>query len=308
MFIRQMTYLAVLAREKHFGRAAELCNVTQSTLSAGLKALERELDMRLVVRNPRFVGLTPEGERVVGWAHQILSDYDNLKQDATEYRKGLRGTLRLGVVPAAMPPVARLTAPFLSKHPHVKVDVKSMTSIEIQRGLDKFELDAGLTYLENEPLVRVRRVPLYSERYMFLTNKLGRLGSRASISWREAAQENLCLLDEGMQNRRVLNNVAYLAGVELSPSVTSNSFLGVCSHVCAGGWASIIPHTFSYIFYGCKDIVMLDLVDPVHSQTIGLVISDRDPLPPLARALVDCATQLKLENMVASEKFSDASV
>ena len=81
LFIRQMTYLVALAREKHFGRAAEMCNVTQSTLSAGLKALERELDMRLVIREPRFMGLTPEGERVVEWARQIIADYESLKQD-----------------------------------------------------------------------------------------------------------------------------------------------------------------------------------------------------------------------------------
>ena len=74
MFIRQMTYLVALAREKHFGRAAEACNVTQPTLSSGLKALERELDMRLVHRGPRYIGLTPEGARVVDWASQIISD------------------------------------------------------------------------------------------------------------------------------------------------------------------------------------------------------------------------------------------
>ena len=68
MFIRQMTYLVALAREQHFARAAQTCNVTQSTLSAGLRSLERELDMRLVAREPRFSGLTPEGERVAEWA------------------------------------------------------------------------------------------------------------------------------------------------------------------------------------------------------------------------------------------------
>ena len=81
MFIRQMTYLVALGREKHFGRAAAACNVTQSTLSAGLKALERELDMRLVIREPRFMGFTAEGERVVEWAAQIIADYDSLRQD-----------------------------------------------------------------------------------------------------------------------------------------------------------------------------------------------------------------------------------
>ena len=68
VFLRQMSYLVALAREKHFARAAEACHVTQSTLSAGLKALESQLDMRLVIRQPRFSGLTPEGERVVEWA------------------------------------------------------------------------------------------------------------------------------------------------------------------------------------------------------------------------------------------------
>ena len=58
MFVRQMSYLVALAREKHFSRAAECCHVTQSALSSGLKALERELDMRLVLRGPRFIGLT----------------------------------------------------------------------------------------------------------------------------------------------------------------------------------------------------------------------------------------------------------
>lgn len=295
MFIRQMTYLVALAREKHFGRAAEVCNVTQPTLSSGLKALERELDMRLVIREPRFMGLTPEGERVVEWAGQILADYESLKQDVEVFRGGLRGTLRLGVIPAAMPAVAKLTAPFSAKHSQVTVDVQSMTSIEIQRGLDRFEIDAGVTYLENEPLSHVRKAALYRERYLFVTSRGGPWAGARSVAWSEAAGENLCLLNESMQNRRVLNNLAHSIGLELSPTVTTNSFLAICSHVCSGAWSSIIPHTFAYIFAGCEDLMLIDLVDPVHSQTIGLVASDRDPLPPLGRALLTAATRLNLE-------------
>lgn len=295
MFIRQMSYLVALAREKHFSRAAEKCNVTQSTLSAGLKALERELDMRLVIREPRFMGLTPEGERVVEWASQIISDYESLKQDVEGLREGLKGTLRLGVIPAAMPAVAKLTAPFCAKHPHVKVDVHSMTSVQIQNALDKFEIDAGLTYLDNEPLSNVRRKQLYRERYLFVTHVDGPLAQSAAVTWRAAVDENLCLLQETMQNRRVLNNLTRSLGLNLSPTVTSDSFLAVCSHVCSGEWSSIIPHTFSYIFAGCKELALIDLIEPVHSQAIGLVASDRDPLSPLAHALMHCATRLDLE-------------
>lgn len=294
MFVRQMTYLVALAREGHFSRAAAVCNVTQSTLSAGIKSLERELDMRLVLREPRFAGLTPEGERVAEWAHHIIADYESLKQDAGEFRKGLKGNLRLGVIPAAMPPVAKLTAPFVAKHPNVTVDVRSMTSEEIQRGLDKFEIDAGVTYLENEPLSRVRKAALYRERYVFATQRTLDETER-TITWREAAQHNLCLLNETMQHRRVLNKLAQSLGIELRPTVTTNSFLAVCSHVTSGQWSSIIPHTFAYIFYGCENLVLLDIVEPVHIQTIGVVASDRDPLTPMARALMSCATRVNID-------------
>lgn len=296
MFVRQLTYLVTLAREKHFARAAEKCNVTQSTLSAGLKALERELDMRLVIREPRFMGLTPEGERVVEWAAQIIIDYESLKQDVEGLREGLKGTLRLGVIPAAIPALARLTAAFCARHPHVCVDVNSMTSVEIQSGLDKFELDAGLTYLDNEPLVNVRKRQLYKEKYMFVTSAHGPFAKLSNITWHDASNENLCLLHEGMQNRRVLNNIARSVGLKLTPTVTTNSFLAVCSYVTSGVWSSIIPHTFSYLFAECKDLKLIELVEPVRGQYIGLVTSDRDPMTPLAHALMQCATRLNFDD------------
>jgi len=300
MFLRQMSYLVALAREKHFAKAAEACHVTQSTLSAGLKALESQLDMRLVIREPRFSGLTPEGERVVEWAQQIIADFENLKQDVEGLKEGLKGTLRLGVIPAAMPAVAKLTLPFCTKHPHVTVDVQSMSSVQIQTGLDKFELDAGLTYLENEPLSNVRQKRLYRERYLFVTHIGSPIAQREEVTWRDAAQERLCLLHESMQNRRVLNKLTESLGLTLRPSITSDSFLSVCSHVSSGAWSSIVPHTFSLIFAGCKELALVKLIDPVHTQAIGLVVSDRDPLSPPALALMKCAARLDLDAEFAS--------
>jgi DNA-binding transcriptional LysR family regulator len=109
-----------------------------------------------------------------------------------------------------------------------------------------------------------------------------------------------------MQNRRLLNNFAHSIGLELAPTVTTNSFLSVRSHVCSGEWSSIIPHTFAYIFAGCEDLVLIDLVDPVHSQRIGLVASDRDPLPPLARALRACAGGLDLHATLGGRALETA--
>src|ERR1041385_1866595 len=106
MVIKQLMYVAALARERHFGRAAESCNVSQPTLSAAVRQLEEELGAPIVERGQRFAGFTPEGECVLEYAKRILSECDALKQDLGRLRQGLIGRLRLGVMPTAQPVVS----------------------------------------------------------------------------------------------------------------------------------------------------------------------------------------------------------
>src|ERR1700733_15616404 len=186
MLIRHLFYFVTLARERHFARAAEACNVAQPTLSAAIRKLEEDLEARLVLRDHHFVGLTAEGEKVLTWGRQILSDYSSLREDLSTLRRGLVGTLRLGVIPAAMPSVSFLTARFCADHPAADVEIHSLTSRAIQQGLDAFDLDGGVTYLENEPLEHVRRVPLYRERYIFVTHRSHPFAGRRTLTWREA--------------------------------------------------------------------------------------------------------------------------
>lgn len=286
MFLRHLSYFVALAREKHFARAADACHISQPTLSAAIRKLEDDLEVRLAIRGHRFLGLTAEGGRVLAWAQQILNDYDGLRIDLTGLKSGLSGSLRLGVIPAAMPMVSCLTERFSSTHPAATVEVTSMTSRSIQKGLDSFEIDAGVTYLDNEPLEHVRRIPLYKERYIFVTSVGSRHEGRSTISWREASRERLCLLSEDMQNRRIINAVFESLEIKAKPPVVSNSFLGICSYLRHGGFASIVPHTFFYVFAGSRDLVGIDLVEPMHGQVIGLVLTDRDPVPPMANALI----------------------
>lgn len=79
--IDKLEFLIAIAHEKHFGRAAEACGVTQPTLSAGLKQLEETLGVMLVRRGSRFLGFTSEGERVLEWARRIVSDARGLRQE-----------------------------------------------------------------------------------------------------------------------------------------------------------------------------------------------------------------------------------
>src|SRR6202008_226003 len=153
----------------------------------------------------------------------------------------------------------------------------------------------GLTYLENEPLENVRKVALYREHYVFVARHGHPASGRTTITWKEAAAEPLCLLSEDMQNRRIINKVTESIGVSITPQVVSNSFVGIFSHLRHGQWASIVPRTFSYGFAGMSDLHVIDLVEPVHTQAIGLVLSDREPLSPMGAALLSSLAKADLE-------------
>ncbi|MCS0497925.1 LysR family transcriptional regulator [Ancylobacter sp. MQZ15Z-1] len=292
MFVRQMHYLVALAREKHFGRAAEACHVSQPTLSAGIRKLEQELGLPIVVRGHRFLGFTTEGERVLGWARQIAADYESLRQERAEPGGQLSGTLRVGAIPSTTAAAPALLARFRDRHPQVKVQMLTLSSVAIQRGLDELDLDAGITYLENEPLNRVRRLDLYVERYVFVTRRDEALARRRTIGWTEAAAQPLCLLTSDMQNRRIIDQVMSDAGLAAQPAIETSSFMGVWSFVRNGPWTSIVPEASFRGLGDATDLVGIPLVDPVHTQPIGLVLSDREPLSPVAGALMKMARDL----------------
>src|SRR5262249_32909839 len=152
-----------------------------------------------------------------------------------------------------------------------------------------------VTYLENEPLENVRRLPLYSERYVLAVHRDHPLATRRAIPWKKAVREHLCLLTDDMQNRRIIDAVAASIGEKIEPVATANSFLVVLSHLLQGGWASIVPHTFFEMFADEDKLVPIRLIEPIHSQLVGLVMSDRDPSTPAARALRAAVVAADLE-------------
>src|SRR5215467_4426705 len=186
--LEKLEFLLALAREKHFGQAAEVCGVTQPTLSAGIKALEEQMGVLLVNRGSRFQSFTPEGERVLDWARRIVGDTRAMREEINSLRHGLSGRLRIAAIPTTLAMVAALTTPYRERHPNVQFTIYSRTSIEILDLLENLEIDAGITYLDNEPLGRVSATPLYRERYRLLTSAEAPLGSRECVTWAEVAR------------------------------------------------------------------------------------------------------------------------
>lgn len=295
MVIRQLQYLVTLARERHFGRAAASCGVTQPTLSAGIRHLEAELGVPLVERGQRFQALTADGERVLAWAQRILADCAAMTQELGGARSGLAGRLRLGVVPSALPAAALLTRPFHGRHPAVQMSVHSLSSSEIQQGLDQFEIDLGITYLDNEPLSNVRAQPLFRERYVLLVPEGAALAKRETVSWAEASSVPLALLTPNMQNRRIIDAAFRRAGSEPHAEIETDSLVSLVAHVQSGGWSSVVPQMLIEVLGQPKACRALPLVDPVVTHVIGAVIADREPASPIARAFMALAAPLDRE-------------
>ena len=287
MVLRQLEYLVALAREKHFGRAAQACHVSAADVVGRDLQLEEDLGAPIIERGHKFIGLTGQGKLVLEHAQRILSEAEDMRRRVGEMDKGLGGRLRLGVIPTALPIVSHLTAPFYARFPNVTVTLLSQTSQEIQRGIEAFELDAGVTYLDNEPLERVRAKPIYAEEYVFLTPAGGVFAERKSISWREAASASLCLLTPDMQNRRIIDGVFRSVGATPKPSVETNSIFNLVTHASSGLWSSIVPRQLLQFFGIPANTRALELVDPVARRSIGFIMSDREPPSPLARNLLD---------------------
>jgi DNA-binding transcriptional LysR family regulator len=282
----KLEFLLALARERHFGRAADACGVTQPTLSAGVKQIEDSFGVLLVNRGSRFQSFTPEGERVLDWARRIVGDTRAMREEVHALKHGLAGRLRLAAIPTALAMVETLTTPYRARHPNVHFSIFSRTSIEILGLLENLEIDAGLTYLDNEPLPRVTTVPLYSERYRLLVAAEGPLGDRAQVTWAEVAQVPLCLLTPDMQNRRILDRLLRETGVEPQVMLESDSMILLYSHVRTGRWASVMPARLAATL-GLTDVLRsIPIVKPEATHAIGLVAPLRAPMTPLTAALV----------------------
>jgi DNA-binding transcriptional LysR family regulator len=299
MILKQLSHLLALAKERHFGKAARQAGVSQPGLSASLKHLEDSLGVPLVQRDHRFSGFTAEGQTVLGHARRIQAEIDALHHTLSEMRDGVSGRLRLGAIPTALPIVSCLTAPFFGKYPKVRISVMSMTSDEIISRMDEFNLDAGITYLDNEPLAGVKAVPLYTEEYVLLVPMAGRFEHLTRATWAEAAAQPLCLLTPDMQNRRIIDGIFRSIGCAPEPSVETNSIFNLCSHVAAGHWCSVVPKPLLHFFGQPLGTRVLDLIEPQVTRTIGLIVADREPQSPLAARLMALARTINVADQMA---------
>ena len=283
----KLEFMIALSREQHFGRAAESCGVAQPTLSLGIQSLEEMFNTPLVKRASRFQGFTPEGERVLVWAHRLVADAKAMRQDILGLKSGIESHLRIAAIPSAMPLVAKLTVPLQTRHPNMRFTVLGRTSTVLLNMLRQREIEAGITYLSNEPIGDVSAVPIYREEYLLLTTVNGPLGDADRVTWSQASEAPLCLLAREMQSRRIVDNILRRIGVEPKPLMETDSLSGLIAHVRIGQWASIVPNSALESVEMNDTLRAIPLVDPEIFHTIGIVVSDRFPVQPGVTALIE---------------------
>lgn len=295
MDIRQLQYFAALAREKHFTRAAQACNITQPTLSGRIRQLEQELGVPLLARGQRYIGLTHEGERVLKWAHTLLDNWNALQAELAQMkdkRGSLVGRLVLGVIPSALPKASLLTRALNAAHPAVDFTILSHSSEDIIRALNDYAIDAGITYLDNEPVEGLMQAELYRENYCLFVASENPIAARSSVTWFEAAQQPLCLLTPNMQNRRIIDRAFAAAKVQPTARLETNSIMNLISSVRSMDLCSIMPDYFRNALGSLEGVAAVPLVEPVVSHKVGLVAVDREPISPLIAALFASAKSM----------------
>lgn len=297
--IDKLEFFIALAKHQHFGRAADACGITQPTLSSAIRQLEDQLGVVLVQRGSRFKGLTQEGQRVLEWSRRIVDDTRSMREEMRTARNGLSGHVRIATIPTASAMLHELTAPFIKKHPKVTLSVTACTSIEVLAKLENFDIDVGITYLNDEPLTsRTVSLPLYAERFQLIVKEGSKHSERKDITWAELGDIPLCLLTPDMQNRRIVNKHLEDAGVSVKPALESNSMLVLFSHIMNGEWASIIPVNIADLMGFGKNLRAIPIKNPDAKHIVGVVAAKREPNTPNVSALLQEAHVLAKKNLI----------
>ncbi len=294
MFLRQFKYLVAVAEEEHFGRAAQRCNVTQPSLSSGIKQLELELGVPIFLRGrgQRFHGLTAEGERVARMARLIISHCEAMKDEIDTMQGNLKGNLRLGVMPSMSPVLPVILKMLRDKHPGVHIHVQFIGNDAMKVGLDNFSLDAAISYMDSPELGQRNVLQIFTERLCLMVPEHKDYAGRKSISWKEAAELPLALLAATMHERMRVDKAFAKAGVKPSPRVESESILHLMFQTQYTELCTIIPEHFTVMPGLPKGTRALSLVEPVLAQKVGLFWAQGDTIMPMAAAIVGIAQQL----------------
>jgi len=282
--LKQLRYLVALHRTNHFGKAADACHVTQSTLSAGLQELENLLGTQLVERTKRSVMFTALGEEIVRRAQSILNDVDDLTDLATSARDPLKGIVRMGVIPTIAPFLLPKIMPAISKKlPDLELHLREDKSAELCNLVRTGELDLVL-YALPYACGDVVELPLFHDPFMvaFPPGEAPNGGIKST----ELDEKRLMLLEEGHCLRDHALEACQLLGRGARREMAGTSLNTILQMVAAGHGITLLPGMA--VEAGLTEgtgVEVLPFADIVPTRTIGLIWRKTNPRASTFEAL-----------------------
>jgi LysR family transcriptional regulator, hydrogen peroxide-inducible genes activator len=289
--LKDLRYLVAVADQRHFGRAAARCFVSQPTLSAQLKKLEQSLGVQLIERAPNNVSLTEAGVEIVARARRIIEASEEMVALARSQRDPLAGKLRVALLPTIgpylLPHVMRAVRKSL---PRLELRLYEYQTAPMLEKLRAGELDLGILALPVE-LAGLESRELYREAFTVAVPESHRLAGRAAVRAADLKGETLLLLEEGHCLRDQALEVCAGAGVSQREDFRATSLETLRQMVAAGAGVTLLPELASRGAYGnARGVEVRPFVRPAPMRHIGAVWRKTTP----RRALIE-----KLARVVA---------
>jgi DNA-binding transcriptional LysR family regulator len=289
MMIRGLEYLVALNDERHFGRAANACNVTQPTLSTGILELEKQLRTQLVVRGRRFEGLTAAGELALQHGEQLMAQYSEMLRDIRYITDGARDQIKAGAIRSASAFVAQLSTNLAQSGLTDHLCISHGLSTELQHAVARGQLDFAITYRPKAPSSLEVLAHLYDEDHVCVLPPT-MLPGHSNVEWSQLADLPLCTLPVEQYNPAISN---ILRSVRRDPQhvwIEVDSFVSLAAHLDKNCWAGIVPKPLlQHLAFG-DEVVALPFADV--SDRARVVIVSR-PTQKLRKPLAEVIKLIK---------------
>jgi LysR family hydrogen peroxide-inducible transcriptional activator len=272
MNLRDLRYLVALADERHFGRAARRCHVSQPTLSAQIRKLEESLGVALLERRPRQVTLTATGREIVERARRVLQESDAIVELANTARDPLSGELRVAFIPTVGPYLLPRVAPALRRElPDLKLLLYEYQTGPLLERLRAGEIDLGVLALP-VAMDGLESAVLYEEPFSLAVPGTHRLAARKTVSIDDLHDETLLLLEDGHCLRDQALEVCKRAGVHEAQDYRATSLETLRQMVAAGHGVTLLPELATAApLDATRGIEVRPFGRPAPSRTIGAV-------------------------------------
>lgn len=302
MTLTELRYIIAVAREKHFGKAAETCFVSQPTLSVAVRKLEESLGVELFERNKHEVQLTPIGNKIVLQAQRVLDEVDIIKNVARSGQDELSGTLRIGAIYTIGPYLFPYLIPKLhALAPNMPLVIEENFTGKLRERLSNGMLDIIIISL---PFTGsgILTLPLYQEEFVVLLPHDHALAKRKKIPAETLTNENIMLLGEGHCFREQV--VSACPGCVQPPNdefsdIVEGSSLETIRHMVATGMGiTVLPQLASIQpYYHPNVLVTRSFVAPAPTRTVALAWRNSFPRPKVVSVIQQAITHCGLKNV-----------